>query len=199
MGLERISIDRDNRHPMPTVREHLSRYIFALQDVPGRDILDIACGTGYGSFLMSFWAKSVSGYDYSEEAIEELKDNFDMRCPSFFEVRDLEENTDLSNEMVEDFNVITCFETLEHLANPEEVIQSISEHLRKGGIFYFSTPNKPDLEDNNEHHKTAFNISRWTELLDKYFQGAERKIWTQNNMGFVDNGNRNYIFGRVQL
>jgi protein-L-isoaspartate O-methyltransferase len=49
------------------IREHLIRYVMALDSVAGKDVLDVACGSGYGMFLMSYLAKSVSGYDYDKE------------------------------------------------------------------------------------------------------------------------------------
>lgn len=49
--------------------EHLHRYLLARELVQGKDILDIACGEGYGSRLLAEVAKSVIGMDISQEAV----------------------------------------------------------------------------------------------------------------------------------
>ena len=49
--------------------EHLHRYAIARDLAYGKDVLDIACGEGYGSVLLASVARSVTGVDISEEAI----------------------------------------------------------------------------------------------------------------------------------
>ena len=197
--LERISIDKSLGHPLVTIREHLLRYVWALQNVKDKEILDIACGTGYGMYLMSYFAKSVSGYDYNKDAINEAK-KFPYHCNCCLEIRNLEDNKPLSNYKHKKFDVITCFETIEHLENPERLLENIKNHLNSKGIFYFSTPNKKDLKDNSRWHKNAFNKSKWTLLLEKYFSNAVRKeLWGQDQLGLSKNFNKSYIVGMVNL
>src|SRR5450755_3763115 len=51
-----------------TFSEHAERYRFAARLVAGRDVIDIACGEGYGSAaLVKAGASSVIGFDISEE------------------------------------------------------------------------------------------------------------------------------------
>ena len=52
------------------VAEHFQRYNAVLDIVKGKKILDAACGTGYGTALMSSTAASATGIDISSEAIE---------------------------------------------------------------------------------------------------------------------------------
>jgi len=197
-GLERVSLDKNLRHPMVVIREHLIRYTFALQNVFDKDVLDVACGTGYGTYLMSYWAKSVTGYDNDKQTIKGIKRNFQMRAPAFLEARDLDIETNLGNNLTKDFDVVTCFETLEHLENPEQLILSIKKHLRPNGVFYFSTPNKPDLVDNSKWHKSVFNWDIWDKLLTKYFPNKQGEIWGQDQYGLTKDKNKPYIVGKVQ-
>ena len=39
------------------------------------------------------------------------------------------------------FDIVTSFEVLEHINNPLEEVRNINSVLRKGGLFYFTTPN----------------------------------------------------------
>src|SRR3989442_5851956 len=49
---------------------HIGRYRFAGNIAPGKVILDVACGTGYGSDLLAgLAAKQVNGGDTSPEAL----------------------------------------------------------------------------------------------------------------------------------
>src|ERR1043166_1316918 len=43
--------------------EHCHRYLFAAQFCNDRDVLDVACGGGYGGALLSQVARSVVGVD----------------------------------------------------------------------------------------------------------------------------------------
>jgi SAM-dependent methyltransferase len=44
------------------------------------------------------------------------------------------------------FDVITCFDVLEHLYEPRRVLQHVSEWLKPGGIFYVLVPNIDSAE-----------------------------------------------------
>jgi 2-polyprenyl-6-hydroxyphenyl methylase/3-demethylubiquinone-9 3-methyltransferase len=43
----------------------------------------------------------------------------------------------------EQFDLITCFETLEHLPDPKAVVQDIAGYLKGGGMVFFSTMIQP--------------------------------------------------------
>lgn len=195
-NLERITLKKDLAIPLITVREHLIRYIFALQDVYDKDVLDVACGTGYGMYLMSFFAKTVSGYDISKEAIEEAR-RFPYKCLVCLETRDLEKNGDLSNHKVKQFDVIICYETLEHLGESEFLIANIRKYLKPKGSFYFSVPNRPDLKDSNPWHKRAFNITTINALIEEYFSGKQVQWFGQDQFGLSNNLGKAYLVGKV--
>ncbi len=49
--------------------EHLTRYLAAVDACRGKVVLDIASGTGYGSFELAKAAERVIGVDISEDAV----------------------------------------------------------------------------------------------------------------------------------
>ena len=56
---------------------HLQRYRFAMPYVGGKRVLDLACGTGYGSYaLRTLGAREVAWVDLSEEAIAYARKNY---------------------------------------------------------------------------------------------------------------------------
>ena len=56
--------------------EHWHRYHFAAPIVAGREVLDIACGAGYGSALLARGAARVTGADISQAAIDHARDRY---------------------------------------------------------------------------------------------------------------------------
>ena len=56
--------------------EHIHRYKFALNYVKSKKILDIACGEGYGSNILSSEAEKVLGIDISSESINYAKNKY---------------------------------------------------------------------------------------------------------------------------
>jgi len=53
--------------------EHWHRYHFAAPIVAGRNVLDIACGAGYGSALLARSAARVTGADISPAALDHAR------------------------------------------------------------------------------------------------------------------------------
>ena len=97
--------------PTRILLDHVARYKFACRYVKERNILDIACGTGYGSKLLcDAGAKKVIGVDISSEAIDFACTKYKMNGLEF-KVGDI-----LDIDFPENyFEVITCFETIEHV------------------------------------------------------------------------------------
>lgn len=130
---ERIYLPTSESNHIP----HIFAYMNAVPLVKDRMVVDLCCGTGYGTRLLSEAANYVTGYDYSKDAI---KYNQERLLP----------NTEFIHKDVEKLgkinaDVITCMQGLEHLDNPKELIQ---QNLDKEWIF--ALPN--DQDDSNEHH-----------------------------------------------
>ena len=50
--------------------EHLHRYYFALHFVKNKEVLDLACGEGYGSYILSKFTEYTVGIDFDEKIIK---------------------------------------------------------------------------------------------------------------------------------
>ncbi|BBH53880.1 class I SAM-dependent methyltransferase [Fluviispira sanaruensis] len=91
--------------------------------------LDI--GTGEGSFLerlLDFGFKEVKGIEPSTAAIQAARPRVKQNIiHSFFNKESFAKDS---------FDLITCFQTLEHLENPKDFVESIYNILRAGGCFY---------------------------------------------------------------
>jgi len=66
-----------NKSPKRIEEDHIERYNFASRYVENRNVLDIACGVGYGSFILSHAnARLVDGVDICRRSIDYAKTNY---------------------------------------------------------------------------------------------------------------------------
>jgi 2-polyprenyl-3-methyl-5-hydroxy-6-metoxy-1,4-benzoquinol methylase len=198
-AIERVLFKNDPTVPVVVIREHLIRYVFAMESIANKDVLDIACGSGYGMYLMSYLAKSVSGYDYNEEAIKEAG-TFGYKCDCALEVRNLEEDKSLANSKHEMFDVVTCFETIEHVSNPEVLLNNIKNIIKPKGVIYISTPNDINHTDDNKWHKVHFDFYTLYQACQKVFGDIDGiEILGMDQMGISGDLTKPYIIAKIKL
>ena len=70
------------------------------------------------------------------------------------------------NYSLENFDIITSFEVLEHINNPLEEISNFHKILRKGGLVYLTTPNFNSIS--RFYLKSKYNIITYPEHLSYY-------------------------------
>lgn len=127
--------------------EHYHRYAMIRPLVAGKKVLDAACGEGYGSHLLSQSAQSVVGVDLSEPTIAHAKSTYQKENLSFIQA-DI-----LQMEMLPDhsFEVVVSFETLEHLAEHQQLLKELKRVLTDDGLLIISTPDKAEYSDKTGH------------------------------------------------
>lgn len=135
--------------------EHAARYFFALPFVENKSVLDIACGTGYGVGLLRTKAKFVTGLDVDNDAIKEAK----TECGDDGAVV-------LGNGLGlpfddDTFEIITSFETLEHLHERQAFLSELYRVLRVGGTLFLSTPNANYSQPVNGKPSNPFHIHEY--------------------------------------
>lgn len=146
---------------------HLKRYQFASNYCKNKNVLDAACGAGYGSFYLSKTATKVKGIDINEEAIEYAKKHY--KAPN------LEFNkTDVTKTGLErgTFNVICSFETIEHLDDINFYLNETVRLLKTDSIYIVSTPHvaKTNYSPRNPHHTIEFSRKDFESLLRSHFK-----------------------------
>ncbi len=127
--------------------EHLARYRWAAKLAARRRILDAGCGTGYGlAILIEAGALEGVGVDVSAEAIEAAA----LRVPGnvTLELGDLNEIA----QPDESFDLIVCFEVLEHLETPDRALDEFHRLLKPEGVLLVSSPNRHVYTKGNPHH-----------------------------------------------
>ncbi|WP_226376811.1 class I SAM-dependent methyltransferase [Oceanobacillus halotolerans] len=120
--------------------EHISRYYFATPYAYGR-VLDIACGTGYGSQMVAKTRKTevtdLIGVDIDPETIKYAKHHY-YHPKVTYQTGDILDGT-LKEELGQ-FDTILSFETIEHVPDDREFVEQLKELLRPGGTLVLSTP-----------------------------------------------------------
>jgi SAM-dependent methyltransferase len=136
-----------------TLLLHLARYEFAARHArPGR-VLDMACGVGYGTRLLAdriSGAREVVGVDRSPEAVQYAAERYG-RPGVRFAAGDA-----LAFEDPLGFDSVVSLETVEHVADPERLLDRLVAALRPGGILVASVPTTPSA-DVNPHHLHDFS------------------------------------------
>lgn len=148
--------------------EHLHRYRLACTLAEGKDVLDVACGEGYGTDLLAKVARSVTGVDVSSEAIEHAIARYHRPQLRFLV-------GDCAALPCEDmsFDLVVSFETIEHHERHEEMMREIRRVLRPGGVLMISSPNRPEydrtLTEPNLYHVKELDFEEFATLLRAHF------------------------------
>ncbi|MGI9183463.1 MAG: methyltransferase domain-containing protein [Solirubrobacteraceae bacterium] len=116
-------------------RRHLAVYEWIGARIIGSRVLDMACGEGYGSEVLSRGAARVVGVDANPEAHEHAR------------LRYRRQNLAFERGMVEtfgapgSFDAVVLLQTIEHVQDPVAVLEHFRALLAPGGVAYVSTPN----------------------------------------------------------
>jgi ubiquinone biosynthesis O-methyltransferase len=152
------------------VLDHYARYLFASPLVQNKRALDVACGPGYGSkLLIEQHAREVIGVDVSEEAVTYAKEHYAHERITYLR-RDI---LALSTDEIGTFDVIVCFETLEHVSDPEQTVDVLARLLAPDGVLVISVPNEGEVASSNPYHLTIFTQERFLQLLHVHFKTVQ--------------------------
>jgi SAM-dependent methyltransferase len=145
---------------------HMARYRLAATFTSGKSILDVGCGSGYGTASLAHAAALAVGIDASREAITAAKAK--AQSQAHFVLMDARSMAIADNT----FDVATCFEVVEHVDTElvEQIVSEVARCLRTDGHAIFSTPNidvvvkagaeVPDFHINNLNHRTFKSLLR---------------------------------------
>jgi len=154
-------------------RRHLVVYEWIAARTVGKRVVDMACGEGYGSEVLSRAAESVVGVDANPEAHEHAR------------LRYVRQNLRFERDLVESFSepcdAVVFLQTIEHVQNPGEILEHFKAMLAPGGVAYVSTPNLLTLagpgreKSDNPWHVKEYRAEEFRALCEAHFGQVE--LW----------------------
>ena len=152
-------------------RRHQAVYEWIAARCEGLDVVDMACGEGYGTDLLARRAAHVTGVDANPEAFEHARARYSRPGVGF--VRDLVDS------YAEPCDAVVFLQTIEHVEDDEGVLRHFKAMLRPGGVAYVSTPNVLTLapagaeKSDNPWHLREYRPEQFRALCERAFDHVE--------------------------
>jgi len=153
----------------------LKRYFFAgKMFCEGKSVLDSCCGIGWGSSILSNYAKEVTSFDIEKKVIDFSNVYWSLKNVNFIEGNALNKSFLQGKK----FDVVTAFETIEHFSkhNGEKYIYEMGKALKEDGVL-IGTSTLPDtyeqakkLRMNNSCHLHIFTETELQKILESNFK-----------------------------
>ena len=149
--------------------EHLHRYLLARDWCRGKDVLDIACGEGYGTALLAQTARRVIGIDIDIATVVHAAAQYAR--PNLRYIAGDARGIPLAAASVD---IVVSFETLEHFSEQEAFLAEIRRIMRPDGVLVISTPDSdvysPVGGAANTYHLRELSREEFGRLLSRQFR-----------------------------
>jgi SAM-dependent methyltransferase len=149
-------------------RRHLAVYEWIAARCAGLDVVDMACGEGYGTGVLARHARRVTGVDANPDAFEHASAKYTQAGVRF--VRDLIET------YIEPCDAVVFLQTIEHVKQPEKVLAHFKQ---MADVVYVSTPNVLTLappgadKSDNPWHLREYRAREFRALCERTFDRVE--------------------------
>jgi len=147
-----------------TLELHMQRYHFAKKHLVPGTLLDMACGVGYGTAILTLENPAIThatGVDICEAAVDHARANY-LSPTVYFQCSDA-----LAFSPGCRFNNVVSLETVEHVEDPKRLFARLVELLLPGGRLISSVPVTPSV-DANPHHRTNFTVPSFQALASAH-------------------------------
>jgi len=150
---------------------HLAAYRFAQPWTYGRRVLDLGCGTGYGTVLIADNAEKVIGLDIALNALPTTASTATLFVAGDSTRLPLRDQT---------FDLVISFQVIEHIEDEARYLSEVRRVLASDGLFIVSTPNKasrllPLQPPFNPYHVREYDHRCLRKALGKHF--SQVTIW----------------------
>jgi len=153
-------------------RRHLVVYEWIARHTAGLRVVDMASGEGYGSDVLARGgAASVVGVEANPEAFEHAR------------LRYVRPNLRFERTLVETFDepcdAVVFLQTIEHVRNPDEVLERFKRLVGPSGVVYVTTPNVLTLapegaeKSGNPWHVKEYRPEEFRALCEPHFSHVE--------------------------
>jgi SAM-dependent methyltransferase len=168
--LDPLLVARDDAFDQATLALHLERYRLAAEFARDADVVDCACGTGYGCELLAqAGARSVQGVDLDRDALAVARARHVHPAVTYYEADAVRYSAKPTP------NLWVSVDVIEHLPNPTRYVEHVASSLAAGGRFVASVPVGPTT-DGNPQHLWDFTRESFRALLKGQGFVEERKL-----------------------
>jgi SAM-dependent methyltransferase len=149
-------------------RRHLAVYEWIAERSAGLEMVDMACGEGYGTDVLARRARRVTGVDANPDAYEHARAKYARPGVRF--ARDLIET------YIQPCDAVVFLQTIEHVKQPEQVL---SHFKAMAPTVYVSTPNVLTLapegadKSDNPWHLREYRAREFRALCERVFDRVE--------------------------
>jgi 2-polyprenyl-3-methyl-5-hydroxy-6-metoxy-1,4-benzoquinol methylase len=149
-------------------RRHLAVYEWIAERSAGLEMVDMACGEGYGTDVLARRARRVTGVDANPDAYEHARAKYTRPGVRF--ARDLIET------YIQPCDAVVFLQTIEHVKQPEQVL---SHFKAMAQTVYVSTPNVLTLapegadKSDNPWHLREYRAREFRALCERVFDRVE--------------------------
>ena len=149
-------------------RRHLVVYEWIAARCAGLDVVDMACGEGYGTGVLAQRAARVTGVDANPEAHAHAAAKYTAPGVRF--------ERDLVDRFSQPCDAVVFLQTIEHVEDPEAVLR----HFKAmADVVYVSTPNVLTLapegaeKSGNPWHLKEYRAEEFADLCESAFDDVE--------------------------
>ncbi len=144
---------------------HSKVYRFASQFCVGGKVLDVGCGTGYGTACLAESAKLGVGIDLSRQALHWARKRYGSLKAQF--LRMSAESLSFADRS---FDFIVSTENFEHLRDHRANLREMSRIITDDGMLFLATPN-PEMfvGVDNPHHTREFRYDELLQIVQEFF------------------------------
>jgi SAM-dependent methyltransferase len=147
----------------------LAPYRWAVGLARGLAVLDLGCGEGYGTAELAGVARLAVGLDRDASTLRRARAR--SPGPRLAWVAGQAEALPFADGA---FDLVCCFQVLEHLADPARFLGEARRVLAPGGRLLLTTPNRPAvLAGLNPHHAREYDAASLRALLAPVFPRVE--------------------------
>lgn len=150
---------------------HCASYKFAVEYCQSKRVLDLGCGSGYGSSTIAEYAAQVEAVDVSEEAVAYASEHY-PKDNLHFSTIDPDAKLPFKNE---EFDTIISFQVIEHVPDHDHYLQEAFRVLKPGGTLLIITPDRknrlfPYQKPWNRWHLREYDTKSLSKLVSNYFK-----------------------------
>jgi len=149
----------------------LTPYIFSSPLVAGRSVLDVGCGSGHGTCLLAMrGAKQVVALDLEQRNMRQLS----QLCINLKTLTTVAMDAQKLGFMDRSYEVVTCFEVIEHVPEPDLLVSELRRVLKEDGVVILTTPNRavrlrPLQRPRNPEHLREYTLRAFQRKFEKRF------------------------------